>query len=160
MLCKRNSQFHFYNTFINLLSVSRNCSVIIILSQNLSHFPPIWNNRSSSSSSRDLKNRGSSTAYRPVNNYIIGGPDKPEMLAMEEKDEKKLQLEEKEENKVEKENRRRTTEKVVKGPELVKILDEKDETLVFEKDEQGKWRQMRYEEENIILWEVNQTVST
>ena len=72
MLCKRNSQFHLYNRFINLLSVSRDCSVIIVLSlsRNLSHFSPIWNNRSSRrrSSSRNLKNRGdSSTAYRSAN---------------------------------------------------------------------------------------------
>ena len=65
--------------------------------------------------------------------FQIGGPDKPEMLAMEEKAEKKLQLEEKEENKVEKENRRRTTEKVIKGPDLEKILDEQ---LGPEEDEQ------------------------
>ena len=69
MLCKRNSQFHLYNRFINLLSVSRDCSVIIVLSlsRNLSHFSPIWNNRSSS---RNLKNRGnSSTAYRSAKNW-------------------------------------------------------------------------------------------
>ena len=66
--CAKKSLFHVDNTYIDLLSISGNFSLVPFYYHQTSHFSPIWNNRRrSSSSSRNLKNRGSSTAYRQAN---------------------------------------------------------------------------------------------